>query len=272
MASSARSPGRTSCGALDAPGSARADLRQHALQRSARRAADVIVAALAAPQVPQAGRRDRAPAGAPGHGEYHLTDAGRELEALIMMMGEWGARWVRSRLERGLGATLLMWDMHAPSAGISGAPRRGRLRVHRRAAEQAALVVSEGDAADLCVTDPLRHRSVTSGGPAHHDRGLDRDVSLQAALASARSRRMVRRIAPPFERLARAQRVRPDQAAGRRRSRLSEPDCVATAAARRTHLLFAPSGSGRRRPRSASLRSCRSSIALSYPCSRLDGT
>ena len=27
---------------------------------------------------------------APGRGfEYHLTDAGRELEALIMMMGEW---------------------------------------------------------------------------------------------------------------------------------------------------------------------------------------
>ena len=45
--------------------------------------------------------------------EYHLTDAGRELEPLIMMMGEWGARWVRSRLEpEDLDVTLLMWDMH----------------------------------------------------------------------------------------------------------------------------------------------------------------
>ena len=51
------------CGALDAFGPARADLWRHALQRPAtRRAADVGVAALAAPQVPQAGGRVRAPA------------------------------------------------------------------------------------------------------------------------------------------------------------------------------------------------------------------
>jgi DNA-binding HxlR family transcriptional regulator len=96
--------------------------------------------------------------GASGRGfEYHLTDAGRELEPLIMMMGEWGARWVRSRLEpEDLDVTLLMWDMHRTvrpehfpahrvvvGFELTDVPRKRRW-----------WLVSEGDAADLCVTDP----------------------------------------------------------------------------------------------------------------------
>ena len=96
--------------------------------------------------------------------EYHLTDAGRELEPLIMMMGEWGARWVRSRLEpEDLDVTLLMWDMHRTvrPEHFPGAPRRGRLRVQRRAAEQAALVAGERGGRGGPVRDRpgLRHRS-----------------------------------------------------------------------------------------------------------------
>jgi DNA-binding HxlR family transcriptional regulator len=121
--------------------------------------------------------------------EYHLTDAGRELEPLIMMMGEWGARWVRSRLEpEDLDVTLLMWDMHRTV-------RPEHFPAHRVVVgfeftdvprnKRRWWLVSEGDAADLCVTDPgydidlliladLRTMTAIWTG----------DVSLQAALNS----------------------------------------------------------------------------------------
>jgi DNA-binding HxlR family transcriptional regulator len=121
--------------------------------------------------------------------EYHLTDAGRELEPLIMMMGEWGARWVRSRLEpEDRVVTLLMWDMHRTV-------RPEHFPAHRVVVgfeftdvprnKRRWWLVSEGDAADLCVTDPgydidlliladLRTMTAIWTG----------DVSLQAALNS----------------------------------------------------------------------------------------
>ena len=90
--------------------------------------------------------------------EYHLTDAGRELRPLIMLMGEWGARWARSRLEPDdLDVTLLMWDMHRtvrperfPQQRVvvafefTGVPHN----------KSRWWLVSEGDGADLCLTDP----------------------------------------------------------------------------------------------------------------------
>lgn len=43
---------------------------------------------------------------------YRLTEAGRELEAVIELLGRWGNRWVRSQLEESeLDAGLLMWDI-----------------------------------------------------------------------------------------------------------------------------------------------------------------
>ena len=106
----------------------------------------------------QAGVVERRP-GASGRGfEYHLTDAGRELEPLIMMMGEWGARWVRSRLEPDdLDVTLLMWDMHRTVRPEHFPPRRVVVAfefedVPRN--KRRWWLVSEGDAADLCMTDP----------------------------------------------------------------------------------------------------------------------
>ena len=94
-----------------------------------------------------------------GHGwEYHLTQAGRELEPLIMMMGDWGARWVRSRLAADdLDASLLMWDMQRrvrpeqfPARRVVvGFEFRDVVRARRR-----WWLVSEGSTVDLCVTDP----------------------------------------------------------------------------------------------------------------------
>jgi len=106
----------------------------------------------------QAGVIERRPAPSGRGFEYHLTDAGRELQPLIMMMGEWGARWARSRLEpEDLDVTLLMWDMHRtvrpehfPQQRIvvafefTGVPHNKR----------RWWLVSEGDGADLCMTDP----------------------------------------------------------------------------------------------------------------------
>ncbi|NNF71490.1 MAG: helix-turn-helix transcriptional regulator [Rhodobacteraceae bacterium] len=47
-----------------------------------------------------------------GTQEYRLTQAGEELRPLIMGIGNWGQRWVESRLSlRNLDPSLLMWDI-----------------------------------------------------------------------------------------------------------------------------------------------------------------
>jgi DNA-binding HxlR family transcriptional regulator len=94
-----------------------------------------------------------------GHGcEYHLTPAGRELEPLIMMMGDWGARWVRSRLAADeLDVSLLMWDMHRRVRPDQFPARRVVVGFEFRdvvKARQHWWLVSEGGKADLCLTDP----------------------------------------------------------------------------------------------------------------------
>jgi DNA-binding HxlR family transcriptional regulator len=92
--------------------------------------------------------------------EYHLTAAGEELRPLIMGLGQWGARWIGSRLREGeLDAGLLLWDMRR-SLRLSEFPptpvvvqflfRDGRS--HER---EWWLVVEDG-AADLCREDPGR--------------------------------------------------------------------------------------------------------------------
>lgn len=44
--------------------------------------------------------------------EYHLTEAGRELEPIVVGLGSWGKRWVRHKLSReNVDPNLLMWDV-----------------------------------------------------------------------------------------------------------------------------------------------------------------
>lgn len=46
-------------------------------------------------------------------GEYHLTDAGRDLLDVIVRLGEWSARWFNPLLEEeDLDPQLLVWDIH----------------------------------------------------------------------------------------------------------------------------------------------------------------
>lgn len=54
----------------------------------------------------------RAEPGPRGTQEYHLTPAGEELRPIVMGIGNWGQRWVESRLSlRNLDPSLLMWDI-----------------------------------------------------------------------------------------------------------------------------------------------------------------
>jgi DNA-binding HxlR family transcriptional regulator len=48
-----------------------------------------------------------------GHIRYFLTKAGEELTPILLQLGSWGHRWVRSDLSRNeLDPSLLIWDMH----------------------------------------------------------------------------------------------------------------------------------------------------------------
>ena len=138
----------------------------------------------------QEGVIERRAAGSRRGYEYQLTDAGRELEPLIRTMGEWGARWVRSRLGPDDLDVAIAHVGHAPrrQAGALAPPtRRGRVRVHRRAAQQVATGgwCAKRNETDLCMTDPgfevdlfiatdLRTMTAVWMG----------DVSLQSAMAS----------------------------------------------------------------------------------------
>lgn len=44
--------------------------------------------------------------------EYHLTEPGKDLRAVVEAMGFWGQKWVESQLSlKNLDPSLLMWDM-----------------------------------------------------------------------------------------------------------------------------------------------------------------
>ncbi|MFP3921296.1 MAG: winged helix-turn-helix transcriptional regulator [Dichotomicrobium sp.] len=45
-------------------------------------------------------------------GEYHLTDAGRELEPIVMDLAVWGQRWSRDMVTDDLDPAFLAWSMH----------------------------------------------------------------------------------------------------------------------------------------------------------------
>jgi hypothetical protein len=99
-------------------------------------------------------------AGAAGRpAEYHLTGAGEELRPLVMALGEWGARWIGSRLKRGqLDAGFLMWDVRR-FVRLDELPRDRMVVIHFRftdahPGERRWWLVIEAGSADLCRDDP----------------------------------------------------------------------------------------------------------------------
>ena len=102
--------------------------------------------------------------------EYHLTQAGRELEPIVMGLGNWGARWVRSQMsENDLSVELLMWDIRR-TIDNSELPQ-GRTVLHFEFTDLSKnyrnwWMLAENDEIDLCVDDP----------------GYDPDISFSSKL------------------------------------------------------------------------------------------
>ena len=91
-------------------------------------------------------------------GEYRLTPAGEELRSIVMSFGEWGQRWVRSRIrEDDLDAGLLMWDMRRTIDAAAFPAGRTAVAFEFFDAPRAKrlwwLVVCDGEI-DLCSDDP----------------------------------------------------------------------------------------------------------------------
>lgn len=89
--------------------------------------------------------------------EYHLTEAGRELEPLIETLAVWGHRWSRDMGDEDLDPAYLLWSMHRrvdtramPSGqtvvefAFTGAPKDCR---------QFWLVNRDGEV-EMCLKDP----------------------------------------------------------------------------------------------------------------------
>jgi DNA-binding HxlR family transcriptional regulator len=90
--------------------------------------------------------------------EYHLTQAGQEFGPIVRQLGEWGQRWFRPKFDRNdLDVTVLMWDMRRCVKVDEFPP--GRISVQfdffdLPASKRTWWLVSSGEEADLCPTDP----------------------------------------------------------------------------------------------------------------------
>lgn len=89
---------------------------------------------------------------------YTLTEAGQELKPIILQLGVWGHRWIRSDLSPDdLDPSLLMWDIHRTmDAGFFTAERtvlKFEFSDYVSKLRCWWLVVKDGDV-DVCMKDP----------------------------------------------------------------------------------------------------------------------
>jgi DNA-binding HxlR family transcriptional regulator len=89
---------------------------------------------------------------------YALSSAGEELKPIILSLGTWGQRWVRSDLSKDdLDPSLLMWDIHR-SMNTDSLPG-GRtvflfeFKEYTSKLRRWWLVVTDGEV-DVCIKDP----------------------------------------------------------------------------------------------------------------------
>lgn len=111
-------------------------------------------------ELEEAGIAKRSAEGHAGGARYRLTEAGRDLEPLVMSMGIWGQRWLESRLTlRNLDPALLMWDMqrNLRPARMGKQPAVVQF-VYRDLAggKRCWWLVVENALVDLCYLDPGR--------------------------------------------------------------------------------------------------------------------
>jgi DNA-binding HxlR family transcriptional regulator len=111
-------------------------------------------------ELEEAGIVERHPVpGGQGIHDYHLTPAGRDLVPVIEAFGNWGQKWVESRLTLGnLDPSLLMWDMHRNLDPTPLPPRRTVVQFWYPEVNPAQraywLVVEPEGEVDLCSIDP----------------------------------------------------------------------------------------------------------------------
>lgn len=91
--------------------------------------------------------------------EYHLTPKGWDLEGVVMGLGEWGQRWISSKLSlQQLDGDLLMWDMRRNLRVDPAPPVRKVVKVRYTDAPPREsdwwLVVTPDRQVDLCKVDP----------------------------------------------------------------------------------------------------------------------
>ncbi len=91
--------------------------------------------------------------------EYHLTESGKELRAVVNAMGFWGQKWVDATLSlENLDPSLLMWDMRRNFKPLPLPDRRTVIQFLYRELPQSKrnwwLVVESGGEVDLCSSDP----------------------------------------------------------------------------------------------------------------------
>lgn len=90
--------------------------------------------------------------------EYHLTEAGREFEPIVMALGVWGRRWVRQRIsDEQLDIGLLMWDMRRTVRpdSLPGVPAVVQFHYPEQAPKkQDWWLVCDTDGVELCLIDP----------------------------------------------------------------------------------------------------------------------
>ncbi len=100
---------------------------------------------------------------------YALTEAGQELRSVIELMGAWGHRWARSKLEDDdLDAGLLMWDMRRSVDPAVFPARRIVVQFNYPDAPKGARhwwLVSEQGEIDLCLNDPGHEIDIIINSP-----------------------------------------------------------------------------------------------------------
>ena len=87
---------------------------------------------------------------------YHLTDAGRDLGEIVLLLGDWGQRWANVEIsEANLDPDLLIWDMHR-RLDTEGLPQqRLVVRIDLTGAHRKSYwLVMEQPTVSVCWTDP----------------------------------------------------------------------------------------------------------------------
>lgn len=104
-----------------------------------------------------------------GNADYRLTAMGEDLRPLIMELGNWGQRWVESKLSlRNLDPSLLMWDMRRWLNPQPLPPRRCTIQFLYPELPEASRnwwLVVEPTGTDLCLIDPGHEVDLMVTGP-----------------------------------------------------------------------------------------------------------